>query len=265
MTVRRLRRQRPPEHLAHATGPRSSPATRPGSTRIQGTWPGPQPALPEPRRLPLQGRDRDQRHRRLPRRQLHGDLRRLHRRRPARHLPGRTTIGPTGSTGTWATASSTTTRSPPASTRTGNSMGVATTVGPDGDARPVHHQHHRPGRVLRHQPGQHVHDEQRRTRAASTSPTTRPSRGIVDTAWGWGTAFVDMDGDGAPGPLRRAGHARVRRQRHRPPLQREVVPVHERRHRPELHAASRAPAATSRATSGRSSSSTTTATARPTC
>ena len=109
-----------------------------------------------------------------------------------------TTIGRTGSTATWAAAGSSTTRSSAGLDRAGNSMGVATAVGADGMLKLYITNITDPGGYFGTQPGQHVHDEQRRIATGIRFPTTPRGAGILDTAWGWGTAFVDMDGDGRP-------------------------------------------------------------------
>jgi len=82
-------------------------------------------------------------------------------------------------------------------TRIGNSMGVATTVGPNGDLQLFITHITDPsglfgsniGNTFMHyeRDGDELHF---RDAIADT--------GLVDTAWGWGTAFVDMDLDGAP-------------------------------------------------------------------
>lgn len=81
--------------------------------------------------------------------------------------------------------------------RRGNSMGVATTVAEDGAldlyvtniTDPNHDFGTNQGNTFmmssRDATGIHFTDD-------------AASRGILDTAWGWGTSFVDMNGDGAP-------------------------------------------------------------------
>jgi hypothetical protein len=82
-------------------------------------------------------------------------------------------------------------------TREGNSMGVATTVGPTGDLQLFITQITDPSGLYGSNIGNTwmtmSQDGGRITWANSAS-----ERGVVDTAWGWGTASVDLNLDGAP-------------------------------------------------------------------
>ena len=151
-------------------------------------------------------------------------------------------------------------------TRSGNCMGVATTVGDDGMPAPLHHQHHRPrpayfGTNL----GNTFMMATRTPQAGSNFSDAAAGAGVLDTAWGWGTVVVDMNVDGAPdlyavqGMRQFVGDGSVHLANATSHLflddgsGRYVTPW------------PRAPAATCRATSAPWWSSTTTATARPTC
>ena len=60
--------------------------------------------------------------------------------------------------------------------------------------RPVHHPDHRPGPAVRERLRQHA-DGGRPGGRGTTFTNDAEARGILDTAWGWGTAFVDADLD----------------------------------------------------------------------
>jgi hypothetical protein len=82
-------------------------------------------------------------------------------------------------------------------TRKGNSMGVATTVAPDGGLQLFITNITDPSGLYGTNAGNTYITAQ-----AAASPIAfandAAARGVVDTAWGWGTAFVDLTGDGSP-------------------------------------------------------------------
>jgi hypothetical protein len=83
-------------------------------------------------------------------------------------------------------------------TRAGNSMGVATTVGPDGGLQLYVTNITDPSGLY----GSNIGNTLMTSSQDGTGIQFRNAIGgqssIVDTAWGWGTAFVDMNLDGAP-------------------------------------------------------------------
>jgi hypothetical protein len=82
-------------------------------------------------------------------------------------------------------------------TRAGNSMGVATTVGPDGRLRLFVTNITDPSGLF----GSNLGNTFMMSNQDSSGIRFRNAAaayGLVDTAWGWGTAFVDMNLDGAP-------------------------------------------------------------------
>ena len=81
--------------------------------------------------------------------------------------------------------------------RAGNSMGVATTVGPDGGLQMFVTNITDPSGLYGSNLGNTFMTN---TQDASgiTFHNAAAQYGIVDTAWGWGAAFVDMNLDGAP-------------------------------------------------------------------
>jgi hypothetical protein len=82
-------------------------------------------------------------------------------------------------------------------TRAGNSMGVATTVGPDGGLQLFVTNITDPSGLY----GSNLGNTFMMNNQDSSGIHFRNAvaqYGIVDTAWGWGTSFVDMNLDGAP-------------------------------------------------------------------
>jgi hypothetical protein len=87
--------------------------------------------------------------------------------------------------------------------RAGNSMGVATTVGDDGMLNLFITNITDPGGFFGTNQGNTFMLAARNGGAGQNgSPITfsndASAAGVVNTAWGWGTSFVDMDGDGYP-------------------------------------------------------------------
>ena len=156
---------------------------------------GPQPPLPQPRQLHVRGRDRD--------RARSASTTATHSPRSSRTSPATagptstrpTTTALTSSSRTWATERSATSRYESGLTRKGNSMGVATGVGPNGALNLYVTNITDPGRRFGTNQGNTYFMstmDEKGIHFANEAPTY----GIADTAWGWGTAFVDLDGDG---------------------------------------------------------------------
>jgi hypothetical protein len=82
-------------------------------------------------------------------------------------------------------------------TRAGNSMGVATEVGPDGSLRLYVTNITDPSGLFGSNLGNTFMVNQQDSSGIHFQ-NTAAQYGIVDTAWGWGTSFVDMNLDGAP-------------------------------------------------------------------
>ena len=82
-------------------------------------------------------------------------------------------------------------------TRAGNSMGVATTVGPDGGLRLFVTNITDPSGLFGSNLGNTFMMNEQDSSGIHFS-NGAAQYGIVDTAWGWGTSFVDMNLDGAP-------------------------------------------------------------------
>jgi len=81
-------------------------------------------------------------------------------------------------------------------TRAGNSMGVATTVGPDGGLQLYVTNITDPTGLFGSNLG-NTFMMSNRDSSGIHFTNDAASRGILDTAWGWGTSFVDMNLDGA--------------------------------------------------------------------
>ena len=81
--------------------------------------------------------------------------------------------------------------------RKGNSMGVAANVASDGALQLYVTQITDPGGKFGSNRG-NTYMVSRQDAQGIHFADDAASRGIVDTAWGWGTSFVDMNGDGAP-------------------------------------------------------------------
>jgi hypothetical protein len=82
-------------------------------------------------------------------------------------------------------------------TRDGNSMGVATTVGPTGDLRMFITNITDPSGLFGSNVGNTFIVPSQDATGMHFSNEVDPY-GFLDTAWGWGTAFVDVNLDGAP-------------------------------------------------------------------
>ena len=82
-------------------------------------------------------------------------------------------------------------------TRAGNSMGVATTVGPDGGLRLYVTNITDPSGLFGSNLGNTFMTYERKPDGIRFS-NVAAQYGVLDTAWGWGTSFVDMNLDGAP-------------------------------------------------------------------
>jgi len=83
-------------------------------------------------------------------------------------------------------------------TRAGNSMGVATTVGSGGRLDLYVTNITDPGGTFGTNQGNTFMMSSQDAGGTLHFTDEAASHGIVDTAWGWGTQFVDMHGDGAP-------------------------------------------------------------------
>jgi hypothetical protein len=82
-------------------------------------------------------------------------------------------------------------------TREGNSMGVATAVGTNGDLQLFITQITDPSGLYGSNIG-NTWMTMRQDGSRVTWANSAAERGVVDTAWGWGTASVDLNLDGAP-------------------------------------------------------------------
>ena len=173
-------------------------ASDPGPDGDQGPLPGLEPALPQRRRLPLRGRHRD----RWAHRRYHGDsftavfadftddglpdIYQANDNRPDRfyeNLGDGTFRDPGYRSGL---------------TRVGNSMGVATTVDPDGNLALFITHITDPSGLFGSNIGNTLMRYDRDDGGHPLPRIRSPDTGLIDTAWGWGNAFVDMDLDGDP-------------------------------------------------------------------
>ncbi len=148
-------------------------------------------------------------------------------------------------------------------TRAGNSMGVATMVGPDGalqlyitnitDPSGLYGSNLGNTFMMSRQDSAGVHF------VNDAAVARHPRHGL-----GLGCVVRGHEPRRSAGPVRRPGHARVRGHGQRPPRQRDLDAVPQRRHRQPVHHGQGHRLRRARAISGRWSSSTTTATGRPT-